>query len=496
MDRFHSINTEDGHSILTLTGFQRNDKELVIVCNAMNVVATITTRAQIMLDSQEERPPPIIITGPVNQTLPVKSLATLHCRAIGLPNPSISWFRDGIQVLPNDNKVNLTSSGDLVISNLDKINDQGLYTCVASSRAGKSTWSGYLRIEVPTNPNIKFYRAPEQSKCPSAPGQPKALNVSEHSMTIVWPSSDGIGEAPLLGYAVEMYSTNKSKTWIPIASRLAEPIFTVEGLTNGAAYMFIVRAESALGFSPPSPISEAITAGQSLPREQRSGRNGQEDDILFAEVETLLQSNDVVELLEANASDSTSVRLTWDIDNGQYIEGFYIYAREIHSTAYKLMTILNAGSGASACTVNGLQKASRYEFFLVPFYKSIVGKPSNAQYATTLEDGKCAKKTSINTITFQFLLISKTIRVLIEMNIDDFDDLVPEGAPTGIEAIQFNRSSVFLKWQPPYPNKTHNGKTSINLNIEVFDNFCCPFFNSKSMACRTFDQLSGFSERC
>lgn len=94
------------------------------------------------------------------------------------------------------------------------------------------------------------------------------------------------------------------------------------------------------------------------------------------------------------------------------------------------------------------------------------------------------------------MLISKTIRVLIEMNIDDFDDLVPEGAPTGIEAIQFNRSSVFLKWQPPYPNKTHNGKTSINLNIEVFDNFCCPFFNSKSMACRTFDQLSGFSERC
>ncbi|XP_050320635.1 roundabout homolog 2 [Bactrocera neohumeralis] len=438
LDRFQSINTEEGHSILTLTNFQRTDRDLVVVCNAMNEVATITARAQLTLDSQEDRPPPIIIAGPVNQTLPVKSLATLQCKAIGLPNPTISWYRDGIPVHPNA-KVNITAAGDLIISDLDRKEDQGLYTCVASSRTGKSTWSGYLRIEVPTNPNIKFYRAPEQTKCPNAPGQPTILNASANALTIVWPTSDKAGASPLLGYTVEMYSTNKSKTWIPIAARLTEPIFTVEGLSGGAAYMFIVRAENAHGFSPPSPISEPITAGKLLGAGDGGvvggvGAGGTAtSELLLNEAEAVLQTNDLVELLEANATDATTVRLAWDIDSGQYIEGFYIYARELHSAEYKMMTILNAGSGASACTVNGLEKASMYEFFLVPFFKSIVGKPSNSKRVRTMED-------------------------------------VPESPPHAMEAIQFNRTSVFLKWQPPYPNKTRNGiLTNYNVLVKGLD---------------------------
>ncbi|XP_017474613.1 PREDICTED: protein sax-3 isoform X1 [Rhagoletis zephyria] len=447
LDRFQSLNTEEGHSILTLTNFQRTDRDLVVVCNAMNEVATITARAQLTLDSQEDRPPPIIIAGPVNQTLPVKSMATLQCKAIGLPNPTISWYRDGIPVHPNA-KVNITAAGDLIISDLDRKEDQGLYTCVASSRTGKSTWSGYLRIEVPTNPNIKFYRAPEQTKCPNAPGQPTVLNASANALTIVWPTSYKAGASPLLGYTVEMYSTNKSKTWIPIAARLSEPIFTVEGLSSGAAYMFIVRAENAHGFSPPSPISEPITAGKLVGAGSRIGGGSSSggggiggsagggagtSELLLNEAEAVLQTSDMVELLEANATDSTTVRLAWDIDSGQYIEGFYIYARELHSAEYKMMTILNAGSGASACTVNGLEKASMYEFFLVPFYKSIVGKPSNSKRIRTMED-------------------------------------VPESPPHAMEAIQFNRSSVFLKWQPPYPNKTRNGiLTNYNVLVKGLD---------------------------
>ncbi|KAH8350652.1 hypothetical protein KR067_013633, partial [Drosophila pandora] len=431
LDRFHSLNTEEGHSILTLTRFQRTDKDLVILCNAMNEVASITSRVQLSLDSQEDRPPPIIIAGPVNQTLPIKSLATLQCKAIGLPNPTISWYRDGIPVQPSS-KLNITTAGDLIISDLDRQQDQGLYTCVASSRAGKSTWSGFLRIELPTNPNIKFYRAPEQSKCPTAPGQPKVLNATSSALTIVWPTSDKAGASSFLGYSVEMYCTNQSKTWIPIASRLSEPIFTVESLTQGAAYMFIVRAENSLGFSPPSPISEPITAGKLVGVRDGSDNSGT-SQLLLSDVETLLQANDIVEILEANASDSTTVRLSWDIDSGQYIEGFYLYARELHSTEYKMLTLLNKGQGLSSCTVPGLAKASTYEFFLVPFYKSIVGKPSNSRRVRTLED-------------------------------------VPEAPPYGMEAIQFNRTSVFLKWLPPQPNRTRNGiLTSYNVVVKGLD---------------------------
>lgn len=54
---------------------------------------------------------------------------------------------------------------------------------------------------------------------------------------------------------------------------------------------------------------------------------------------------------------------------------------------YKMLTVLNGG-GASTCTVTGLIKYQSYEFFIVPFYKTVEGKPSNSRVARTLEDGK------------------------------------------------------------------------------------------------------------
>lgn len=85
------------------------------------------------------------------------------------------------------------------------------------------------------------------------------------------------------------------------------------------------------------------------------------------------------------------------IINGKYVEGFNIYARNVRETSldgeqpsYKMLTILNAGSGASSCKISGLQKFTTYEFFVVPFYKAVEGKPSNSRTARTLEDGEFA----------------------------------------------------------------------------------------------------------
>lgn len=78
------------------------------------------------------------------------------------------------------------------------------------------------------------------------------------------------------------------------------------------------------------------------------------------------------------------------IINGRYVEGFYIYARNIDNEAsIKMLTVLNAGSGASSCKISGLEKFTTYEFFIVPFYKSVEGKPSNSKISRTLEDGEC-----------------------------------------------------------------------------------------------------------
>lgn len=136
----------------------------------------------------------------------------------------------------------------------------------------------------------------------------------------------------------------------------------------------------------------------------------------MSEARASLLSGDVVELTNATAVDSTSAKLSWDVSesvlktstcgrfswsislclaqiiNGRYVEGFYIYARNIdynEQPSYKMLTVLqNAGSGASSCKIGGLQKFATYEFFVVPFYKAVEGKPSNSRIARTLEDGE------------------------------------------------------------------------------------------------------------
>jgi hypothetical protein len=77
------------------------------------------------------------------------------------------------------------------------------------------------------------------------------------------------------------------------------------------------------------------------------------------------------------------------IVNGQYVEGFYIYSIKASSNgAYKMLTALHGAGGASACTITQLERNTVYDFFLIPFYKSIEGKPSNLIQTATLEDGK------------------------------------------------------------------------------------------------------------
>uniref|UniRef100_T1GBY5 Ig-like domain-containing protein n=1 Tax=Megaselia scalaris TaxID=36166 RepID=T1GBY5_MEGSC len=179
-----------------------------------------------------DRPPPVIITGPVNQTLPIKSIAFLKCKAVGAPKPVISWYKEGLPVISSP-RVNLTTNGDLIISSLNIKEDPGLYTCVASSRSGKSTWSSYLSVEMPNNPNIKFNRAPDKSKYPTAPGQPKLVNTTHDSITISWENSEKLGSLPFLGYSVEMYSNNMThKSWVPVAAELKENIVLFQNMNS------------------------------------------------------------------------------------------------------------------------------------------------------------------------------------------------------------------------------------------------------------------------
>ncbi|CAO1323968.1 unnamed protein product [Diamesa serratosioi] len=408
---FHSKNieasaTSDGGSILSITEIDRTDNGKIIVCSAVNSVGSVSTRVMLSVNLQDDSPPPLIAQGPVNQTLPIKSVATLPCRVYGNPKPIVSWYKDGIPVSVSD-KIDINENGMLTITDLSKIDDTGLYTCVASSKSGKSTWSAFLRLESPTNPNIQFFRAPDSSAYPGQPGKPQIIEKSDSSVTLSWIRSNAIGSSSLLGYTVEIFGRNSTEGWTQVAHRIQNTTYEVTGLTVGISYYFVVRAENSHGMSGSSQLSEPVTIGM----------NEINSDLDMSEARASLLSGDVVELLNATSSDSTSMKLLWEIINGKYVEGFYIYARDVDDdtaesgeSTYKMLTVLNAG--ASSCNINGLEKYTTYEFFIVPFYKAVEGKPSNSRIASTLED-------------------------------------VPSEAPFNMEALLLNSSSVYVKWSAP-----------------------------------------------
>lgn len=304
-DRFETIITPEGSSIFTLPTTAKSDNGLVIICNAVNKVGSVSTRARLTVPSQEDKPPPIILLGPVNQTLPVKSVANLNCRASGVPTPVISWYLDGNPVVFSE-RINITDSGSLTIVDLDKNLDQGLYTCVASSRSGKSTWSGYLKLDYPTNPNIKFYRAPESQAFPSAPGKPEFTNITDSSITISWLPSVKSGSSEIIGYSIEVFPNDNTKGWRTIAQQVERFSYTHEHLLKDLTYIYIVRAENSFGLGLPSPMSELVSVGREY---------NIVDDISLNEAQAILSTGKVVNLLEANATDSTSVRLVWEVSH-------------------------------------------------------------------------------------------------------------------------------------------------------------------------------------
>lgn len=372
----------------TMEMFQVVNSGAVIICSAVNAAGSVSARTRLTVVSKEDRPPPVIIHGPVNQTLPIGSVATLSCQASGIPVPIISWYKED-QFLRRSHKVKLTDSQKLEIFDLHK-NDSGIYTCVASSKDGKATWSGHLLVENPKNPNINFFKAPEVAMLPGPPSRPHALNQSESSVTIAWAQNNKIGSSSLLGYQIELFGKEKGvvPTWTVVARKVTKQTFTQHLLTPGIAYVFLIRAENSHGLGPPSQISEPIFVGT--------------DSILnwgspvvteLSEARAALLSGTVVELTEAVPVFPTAVRIVWEILDAQWVEGIYIYyvqqdgASEKTNRNYGMLTVLHTG-GISTFTVSGLAKWTRYEFFIVPFYKAAEGAPSNSRTVQTLEDGK------------------------------------------------------------------------------------------------------------
>ena len=87
---------------------------------------------------------PVFTTTPQNITAKENARITFHCRATGVPTPSISWGKMTGQ-FPSD-RSDEPSPGSLRIVDV-KPSDQGLYVCAAANSEGTVAAQVYLRIE-------------------------------------------------------------------------------------------------------------------------------------------------------------------------------------------------------------------------------------------------------------------------------------------------------------------------------------------------------------
>ncbi|XP_065215201.1 protein sax-3-like [Planococcus citri] len=481
-DNFKATWARNGQ--ITLTGVQNaaaaanenfRDSAAAVVCCAVNAVGSDIWRAHLSVRLVDDRPPPVILYGPANQTLPLKSIAVLPCKAVGSPAPVVRWYKNG-QALSTtaaaDRRIDVSEQGTLQIKDLER-SDNGVYACVASSQNGRAVWSANLRLESPTNPNIGFFRSPEPLTYPGPPTKPIVANRTADQVTIAWSRNNKIGSSSLLGYQVEAFArefaaneslgasttatatatataNNSDCTWITLATRISTTAFTVGHLQKTKMYTFLVRAENSHGLSPPSPLSDPVTSNTMAAAAAAAVAAPEKivdpmaafQERQMREAKALLQATHSAELVDVQAINSTSVKLTWEIFNSDVVEGFYIYSRCVNSNSSS-----SAAAAAAAATnvliianvrkvtgfvVSGLQAFTKYAFFLIPFYKHIDGRPSNLKVVETLED-------------------------------------VPSEPPQQMEAVLLNTSAVYLKWAPP-PVKAQNGVIKVYQVIVKDDN--------------------------
>ncbi|XP_040355859.1 roundabout homolog 1 [Ixodes scapularis] len=417
---------------LVISSVRKEDRGYY-TCSALSIVGSSMAKGYLEVTAIADLPPPVIRLGPANQTLPINTAAIMPCEATGKPTPTVYWLYNAVPLQADTRpRFVILQSGTLRINGL-QISDSGTYTCTASSESGETSWTASLTVESPHNPNVNFHRTPDPSTFPGPPSKPVVVNISETSITLTWRRSEKVGESSLRGYTIEYYSSDLQSGWVSGAHRVLSETYTIQALRPDSRYVFIVRAENAHGLGPPSPASDTIRtlglAPHFLP------------EYNLDEARAKLTSC-VVTLQEIRATSSTAVKLTWRVQGDKdYVEGFYIRFRDVSggSQKFNMVTVLNGG--ASSYVLNDLRAYAKYEFFLVPFYKSVEGPPSNSRNVQTLED-------------------------------------VPTAAPEDVRAHVINFTTARIIWSPPPPQHC-NGKLR-GYNIYVTGNLSEPFLNKST----------------
>ncbi|XP_029956758.1 roundabout homolog 3 isoform X2 [Salarias fasciatus] len=369
---------------LTVTDVRVEDSGYYI-CQAISVAGSILTKALLEVESApSDRVPPIIRQGPANHTLAPGATAQLHCHILGNPVPSIQWEKDGQRILGNDGRVSLMENGTFQITNLQET-DSGVYTCLASSSSGETSWSGVLTVKDSAEASVAQTAEPFQ--LPGPPHKPIVTDVSKNSVSLTWQPNAHEGGAAVTSYIIEAFSQSAGSTWQTVADMVRMETHTITGLLPNTIYLFIVRAVNAYGLSDPSPISEPVRTQDVSP----TGQGVDHRQVQRELGEVAVQLQDPLTLSPA------SIRVSWTVDRqSQYVQGYRLFYRP--SGGSWLLQDINSPSERST-VLTGLLKGSEYEVKIRPYFDEFQGKDSRTLLVRTPEEVPSAPPRAVTVAT-------------------------------------------------------------------------------------------------
>ncbi|XP_062906300.1 roundabout homolog 2 isoform X3 [Mobula hypostoma] len=374
---------------LTITNIQRSDAGYYI-CQALTVAGSILAKAQLeVTDALTDRPPPIIRQGPANQTLGVDGTALLKCQATGEPIPTVSWLKDGVSLLGKDPRMSLQELGSLQIKNL-RVTDSGIYTCVATSSSGETSWSAFLEVREsgPSTVNVKT----DADALPGSPSKPQVADVTRSSVTLTWLPGKHTGSSPVTSYIIEAFSQSVSNSWQTVADRVKNTLFTVRGLRPNTIYLFMVRAVNAQGVSDPSQMSDPVRTQDISPPAQGVDHRQVQREL----------GDVIIRLHNPLVLTPSSIQITWAVERpSQFIQGYRVLFRQISGlpspSSWQLMEV-KVPTERSAVLSN-LKKGVSYEMKVRPYFNEFQGIDSESKTARTNEEAPGAPPQSVTVLT-------------------------------------------------------------------------------------------------
>ncbi|CAL4113940.1 unnamed protein product, partial [Meganyctiphanes norvegica] len=305
------------HNTLTISNVKQWDQGYY-VCSAVGVSGSAFARAHLEVQDMSDMPPPIIAIGPLNQTLPLGTEGEMPCEAWGTPEPQVQWQR-GRENIRTGGRFTITPLGTLRIIGL-KMTDTDTYTCTAKSETGETTWTTSISIEKPTNPNIAFFKMPDEGTLPDPPSQVEVFSINTTVVTLGWHRGRP-GLSSVLGYTVQYWSPELRGPWVTAKTQQTDRALTlaVKDLQPNTRYIFVVRARNSHGVSKPSARTHTL----------RTLAEGVGQIIPLQEIRSQL-SQKSIRLTGVEPITATSIQVSWQLlVDASMLEGVYIRYRPL-----------------------------------------------------------------------------------------------------------------------------------------------------------------------